>query len=172
MRNESDAKQVESEFTFRAYLTAILGVASILAALIFGLNVLVRTPMQIRGIDIYVMSLILFSCCYLFLGELRTKAIKIVIGQNGMEKSGFLGFGGKVNFRFSEFDGFLTCDIATKNVVHEYLYLMKGDKKRIKVSEAYHANYRELKDQIALKVKNSGHIQFVFWDEVREIFSK
>ncbi len=171
-KREFPKQTVYSEFTLRATSTGILGVVSLIGIFIFGTNVLAKPWSKVHAGDFYVLALLLFSCVYLILGELRTKALKIAIHGNIVEKKAFLGFGRKVTYDLSDFDGFQTCDIATKNVVHEYLYLMKGDRKVVKISQAYHSNYRALKEAIVSGMPNKGHIRFWFWDEVTEVFSK
>ncbi len=53
---------------------------------------------------------------------------------------------------------------------YEYLYLIKGIKKMVKISTFYHQNYLEMKQYLATKVKYLGDIPFSMSDEFREIF--
>ncbi|MFC5683828.1 hypothetical protein ACYE2N_01675 [Flavobacterium sp. MAHUQ-51] len=123
---------------------------------------------QIRWIDIYMAILFFFTWIWLVFGELRTKIIQVTIQNNQIEKTNYLGLNRK--FIFKDFDGYQTSILTSKGQNYEYLYFVKDDVKIIKISEAYHKNYSDLKDIISAKLKDLGEIQFSYIDELKEIF--
>ncbi len=103
-------------------------------------------------------------------GELRTKMIKIVIERDLISVRGFGGLLRKSEYSLSDFDEFRTTKIFSDGNINEYLYLIKRNRKIIKLSQAYHKNYAELKAAIQLQVEDLGYEQFNFMDEIKEIF--
>lgn len=112
--------------------------------------------------------LLLFTWIWLVFGELRTKVIEVTIDNNTIEKRNYLGLNQKYNFK--DFDGFQTSILTSKGETFECLYLVKDSQKIIKISEAYHKNYDELKNLIGVKSKELGEIKFSYIDELKEIF--
>lgn len=97
--------------------------------------------------------------------------LKVEIDGDVISVRKFGGLGEKRDFLFSEFDGFKTSlqlYIGRGNL--EYLYILNGKRKTIKISEAYHSNYRDLKVAIGLKIPNLGNEDFSLGDEFKEIF--
>jgi len=114
---------------------------------------------------IYFMSMLVF-------GELRTKAVKIYIGNSSIAKKSFLGLGLETTYNFSDLSGYKTSKLSSKNGTYEVLYVMSGDKKVIKLSEFYHSNYKELKADLMRKnLKSLGVEYWSFIRETKEIFT-
>jgi hypothetical protein len=108
---------------------------------------------------------------WLFWGEFRTKMIKVSIDGDTISVRKFGGLSRKKEYLISEFDGFtISKQFYGARGILEYLYLMQGKRKVVKISEAYHKNYKELKAAIKLKAKDLGHENFSFMDELKEIF--
>src|SRR5580698_10162118 len=55
-----------------------------------------------------VITILLFTLAWLVFGELRTKAISVLLDNNSIMTSSFFGLGFKRQFALSEFDGFTT----------------------------------------------------------------
>lgn len=159
---------LKSKFKFRALLIPVLIVAiTSISAYIITEN----WPIQIEGlrwVEIYMTVLFLFTWVWLVFGELRTKIIEVTIENNTIEKRNYLGLNQKYNFK--DFDGFQISIITSKGESFEYLYLVKDSQKIIKISEAYHKNYTELKNRIEAKSKELGEIKFSYIDELKDIF--
>jgi hypothetical protein len=107
---------------------------------------------------------------WLVFGELRTKAISVTLDNDLITTSNFLGLGGKRIFDLTEFDGFTTSLLPSKGGTYEYLYLIKDNKKVIKLSEFYHKNYFELKHVLSKRVKFMGNKPFNMLTELKEIY--
>jgi hypothetical protein len=162
---------MKSKFSFAGYLPVILGFA--LAVLMAGFIVLVvnkmMSPPDLRSLPLIL--ILSFTLVWLFWGEFRTKMIKIAINGDIISVNRFGGLGKTRTYLLSEFDGFKTSrqSYGARGIL-EYLYLMNGGQKTIKLSEAYHKNYQDLKAAIQPKVKDLGYEQFSFLDELKEIF--
>jgi len=123
---------------------------------------------DIRWFDVYMSILFFFTWTWLVFGELRTQIIELTIQNNQVTKKNLLGL--KREFKIKEFEGYQTSLISSRSGRFEYLYFIKDDKKIIKISEAYHKNYSELKKTISTELKDLGDIQFSYIDEFKEIF--
>jgi hypothetical protein len=159
---------MESRFSFNAFIIPIITIALLSISICIIKN---NWPIEIeklRAIDIFMTPLFAFTLAFLVLGEARQKIIKISIDSNSISKINLFGLK-KYNFR--DFDGFQTSFISSKNGTYEYLYLVRNNKKVIKISEQYHKNYFEIKSIITEKSKFLGEIKFSYWDELKEIFS-
>jgi hypothetical protein len=127
------------------------------------------------------MNPFVFGILYVFLiliwigqvfGELRTKAIYINIECNSILVKGYLGLGASQIFFFDVIDGYKTSIITLRSNSYEYLYLMVGNKKVVKLSEYYHKNYAELKQMIIDQdFKSLGFENHSSINEIKEIFS-
>ncbi len=82
----------------------------------------------------------------------------------------YLGFGKSVVTNFEEVDGFTICMVPSKYDDYEYLYIIKDNRKIIKVSQFYHRNYEDVKKAISKKVKFIGKERFSYRQELKEIF--
>jgi hypothetical protein len=159
---------LKSKFKLRAILIPILIIALTTISIYIIIENLPMKIEQIRWIDLYMSVLFLFTWIWLVFGELRTQIIEVTIQNNQVEKKNYLGFKQKYDFR--DFNGFQTSIISSKSGRFEYLYFIKDDRKIIKISEAYHKNYFDLKEKISVHLKDLGEIQFSYIDEFKEIF--
>jgi hypothetical protein len=159
---------LKSKFKLRAFIIPILIIAlTSVSILILAENLPIKVE-QIRWIDVYMSVLFLCTWIYLVFGVLRTQIIEITIQDNYVEKKNYLGFNKMYDFQY--FDGFKTSILSSKGGSFEYLYFVKDNKKTIKISEAYHKNYSDLKDIISTNLKDLGKIQFSYIDEFKEVF--
>lgn len=118
---------------------------------------------------VYYIPEVILVCIMIF-GELRRRAIKVIIDSETITVKRYMGWGKEQLYFLNQFDGFYTTNLQSENGGYEYLYLMKDDKKIIKLSEFYHANFQEMKSAISDKVKNFGPLKYNFWREVKEFF--
>ncbi len=112
--------------------------------------------------------LFLYTLIFLVFGELRNKIIKISLHNNEIEKKNYLGLKRKYNYK--DFDGYQTSILTSKGQNYEYLYFIKDNKKEIKLSEFYHKNYFDLKNEISIHLKFLGEVKSSLIDETKEIF--
>jgi len=128
-------------------------------------------PLDKLSFIVYLcLGLFLFILIWVFFGELRTKAIVVIIEGNSIKVSSFFGLGFSKKYYFNQLTGFKTSVLITKTTSYEYLYLMVNNKKVIKISEFYHSNYSEMKNYIIAKVHDLGYENFNLLREVKEIF--
>jgi hypothetical protein len=119
----------------------------------------------------FAILLFVFALLWLVLGELRTKEIKVTIDGDKIKVRNFLGAGVTKFYRFDEVDGFKTSILPSRQGDYEYLYLIKNNRKIVKLSQFYHRNYKELKQIIAAKTTDMGFEEFSYSKEFREIFT-
>ena len=108
------------------------------------------------GVVFFIAPFFAFVLLWLIAGELRTKAIKVIINGEEISVKNFAGIGTARSFSFSEFDGYKISILTSRQGEYEYLYLIKNNKKAVKLSQYYHRNYKELKQHIATKTKDLG----------------
>lgn len=119
-----------------------------------------------------------FLLCFMVLvwvvivfGELRTKALVVHLENNFVTVRGYLGLGPSRRYGFKDFDGYATSILSSKYEDFEFLYLMKNNKKLVKISAFYHRNYPELKTFLMEQLPYLGDIPYSASDEFKEVFS-
>ena len=157
---------IKSKFKLRALLIPFLIIATIATSIVVLKENLPTETQNIRWIDIYMSVMFLFTFVWLVFGELRTKLIIVTIKGNQVEKRNFIGL---KQYNFKDFDGFQTSILTSKGEDFEYLYFIKNGEKIIKISDAYHKNYSELKNVISSQLKDLGKIKFSYLDELKEV---
>ena len=113
---------------------------------------------------------LIFVWIWIVFGELRTRAVVVVIEKKTITSTNFLGLGTKKEFDFSEFDGFITVMLSSESGDYEHLYIFKSNKRIISLSEYYHSNYTELKRAIREKVRFNGDKPTSIMSEIKNIF--
>ncbi|MGZ3763393.1 MAG: hypothetical protein ACXVB0_00745 [Mucilaginibacter sp.] len=113
---------------------------------------------------------VVFVCIWAVFGEMRNKVIAIEIGFNTIIVKRYLGLGPSKIFYFDQIDGYKTSVLMSSAALYEYLYLMAGDKKIVRLSEYYHKNYAELKQLLSENFKNLGVEEYSSSRELKEIF--
>ncbi len=127
----------------------------------------------IPPISVFVfIALISFIWIWLIFGELRKKTIVVKIDSNSITIKHFMGLGHSCQIMFSEFNGFATTTHHTRVAKYEYLYLVNKNKKEIIISEFYHQNYLELKNEISKKIKFLGNRPVSIISEIKGIFQE
>lgn len=123
-------------------------------------------------IFLYIIPLIVIVPTWIWsvIGELRTKVVSVAINMYAIKTKSFLGFGAAKEFLLKDIDGFTTSILTSNTGEYEYLYLMTGDKKIVKISGFYHKNYLEMKQFLATKLPFLGDKPFDLWAETKEIF--
>jgi len=160
---------IETRFKFHIYILPIL-VFTIPVALYNSLQEGGFSPNLPLFMILFISSLMIFSFVFLLFGELRTKAIYMKIENDKIIVKPYLGLGLKKEFKIDHFDGYTISDLYSFGGIHEYLYLIKNDKKIIKISEFHHSNYMETKKIIHTKFDFVGRTKFKILDELIEIF--
>jgi hypothetical protein len=106
-------------------------------------------------------------------GEWRTKIISLETGFDHFVVRRYFGLGKPNTYYFTDVEGYKTSILPAKGAEYEYLYLVSGGKKVAKLSQFYHKNYLELKDNIvSLKIKYLGYEPYKSGREIKEIFVK
>jgi len=163
---------ISSKFTILASLIAVFCLVTTALNIFFLVNNEVmysyNTPIIFK---VFFSLFFLYFFSFLFFGDLRSKFVKINLNQGTIEKKGFGGLGYKHTFLFNEIDGYETSYISSRSGSYEYFYLIKNNKKVIKISEFYHANYKDLKRDIIKKgIKNLGFENWSLLMEMKEMF--
>lgn len=112
----------------------------------------------------------IFLVTCVLIGEIRTKAIVLKIEGSAFTYSRFFGLTLGKTVRFHEIDGFKTSILSSKSGNYEYLYLIQNGKKIAKISQFYHRNYWELKNNISKQSKYLGFEKFNYFRELKDIF--
>jgi len=163
---------MKSKFRYTAYLTAVgctLG-AFLLIGFFFEYAVKPTTPILLFFI---MCAFFVFVFIVFLFGEFRAKIISVEITSDRVCVKRYLGLGGVNVYPIGEITGFNTSDLPSKVKTYEYLYLMVDNRKIAKLSEYYHANYKDLKESIvANNIKNLGFKPFSNREELKDIFSK
>jgi hypothetical protein len=162
---------IKSKFRLWAFLPPVL---VLMVSFLLGLIVAVSFQPKVdisSFVAFFVVLLFVFILLWLVLGELRTKEIKVTIDGDQIKVRNFLGAGMTKFYRFNEVDGFKTSILEARQGDYEYLYLIKNNRKVVKLSEFYHRNYKELKQVITAKTTDQGFEKFSYRREFREIFT-
>jgi hypothetical protein len=161
---------MKSRFKYGAYILGFLALA-FSAILCLALSVYIWIDLPI-GFFIVVNLFCIFVWIWLVYGELRTKVISVDIGYDNFQVRSYFGLGPAKTFYFADTDGYIIAILPASGTSYEYLYVIVGGKKVIKLSEFYHKNYAELKNGIAAaKIKYLGVEDFSYAREIKEIFS-
>ncbi len=135
--------------------------------IIFSFDQTKKTP-PLHGFPLIILLLIIII--WLFFGEFRTKTIKVIIKEDYLLIKKFGGFYLSNKYYYRDLDGFKLSFIIPNAGVNEYLYILKDGKKVGKLSDFYHKNYIEIKEEIKTKLTDLGLEQFSYIDEIKEIF--
>lgn len=159
---------MKSKFKLRTLLIPFLIVMFTFISIFILITSLPIKIEELRWIDIYMTLLFLFTWIWLVFGEFRTKVIEVSLNNTEIEKKNYLGLRQKYNYK--DFDGYQTSILTSKGQSFEYLYLIKNNQKIVKISEYYHKNYYDLKNEISIHLKDLGEIKLSYFDELKEIF--
>lgn len=159
---------MKSKFKLRTLLIPFLIVMFTFISIFILIKSLPIKIEDLRWIDIYMALLVVFTWIWLVFGEFRTKVIEVSLNNTEIEKKNYLGL--KQKYKYKDFDGYQTSILTSKGQSFEYLYLIKNNQKIVKISEYYHKNYYDLKNEISIHLKNLGEIKLSYFDELKEIF--
>ena len=140
--------------------------------MLFTLLVVILFFLKDLSILVFVLLLLVFAVfiTWIVWGELRLKGISVSMDNGTITCRGFLGYGSPHKFLFTEFSGYRIASLPNEYEEFEYLYLMIGEKKVIRISEFYHQNYAELKKHIIARAKFIGREPYHFIREIKEMF--
>jgi hypothetical protein len=157
---------MKSKFKYGAYILAVLVILFTLAEC-FVLSFFFMDDIPI-GLTIVVNLFVIFAWVWLVFGELRTKVIYVEIGYDNFIVKGYFGLGTSKTYYFNDTEGYKISILPAEGAVYEYLYVISGGKKVIKLSQFYHKNYEELKTGISdAKIKDLGFEDFSYLRELK-----
>lgn len=150
-----------------APIVVILAVVAIVIIVTYVINENREAPLIVM-MAFYVPAL--FLAGLIIFGELRKRAIQVMIDNETITVKRYLGWGKEELHFLNSFDGYYVTDLRSRYGSYEYLYLVKDGKKVIKLSGFYHKNYLELKAALARRVKYNGYLPYNFFREMKEFF--
>lgn len=156
--------------SFRLWFFLVIILTIIWTGCLYSVCMMVFGRSNVDLFEMLMLCFFVFVWLWLFFGELRTKAILVTLESETISKRSFLGLGPEKKYSLHEFEGFSTCSIPAKGGEYEYLYLIKNGKKVIKLSEFYHSNYDQIKEEIRQRLKSLGTVKFSYISEFKEIF--
>jgi hypothetical protein len=161
---------MRSKFKYTAYLVGLLAIVfSFLLIGVFSRNAL--NPNMPLGFFLIACMFFLFVWIWIFFGEVRTKAIAVNLEYDSLTVKRYLGLGIPKVYNLDKITGFKVSILSSRSGSYEYLYLIVGDRKIVKLSEFYHSNYKGLKSYIiAMEIKNLGFERFSNRQELKDIF--
>jgi hypothetical protein len=128
----------------------------------FGFN----KPFHFLSFPFVILNPIVLSLVF---REINEKAYKITIDGDTITRIRNFGFGLKKVYKIDDFTGFFSYSIVSEKNAAEYLYLVIGDKKVIKLSTFYNKNYSELiASFIQHQIKNLGTERWGIWKHLNE----
>lgn len=160
---------IKSKFSLWTFLPIGL-LLLVTGSLAFVIQSLFYTPNTPSFRIIVFIMFFAFTWVWLVFGELRTKIVKVEVEGNQISVANYFGIGSKKVFSFSQFEGLQTAILPSRYYTYEYLYLIKDNKKAIKLSQFYHSNYAELKSALTDKVRDLGQQRYSLIQDIQEIF--
>ncbi|MFB9845234.1 hypothetical protein [Mucilaginibacter ginsenosidivorans] len=161
---------MKSKFRFWAYLLGLLMIvfSVMLVGVLSGSALNKNIPF---GFFLIACLFFLFVWIWMFFGELRTKAISFNVEHRSFIVKPYLGLGTAKKYDLDDIAGFKTSILSSKSGSYEYLYLLAGGKRIVKLSEFYHSNYIQIKKYlIAINIKNLGMERFSYREELKDTF--
>jgi hypothetical protein len=162
---------MKSEFSYWAYFLAFYALVFTLLLSLCVLGIVIFNNVMPAYFYYIITLAVIFVWIWVVFGELRTKVIRVEIGYDTISAKRYLGWAPPNFFYFDQIDGFKTSILPARGTSYEYLYLMAGNKKVIKLSQFYHRNYLDLKQMIiSEKFKDLGCEDYSSIREMKEIF--
>lgn len=158
-----------SRFSWRAYLLVALTVlfAVYIAFIVYWI---VSPAGKANAAIIFVAALLLFGLWWLVAGEVRRSAVRLRVDGETLFVTPFLGLGRTRCYDLREFGGVTTSVLTTRSGSFEYGYLMKADRREVRISSFYLKNYRALFDAVTTVCPFRGSRPMNFWLELKELF--
>jgi hypothetical protein len=160
-----------SKFSFKSFFP-ILCIPPLIFGLICYINFTLNeteSPPLLNGIPL--VFLLTFAIAWLFFGEFRAKMIKVIIEDDYVIIKKFGGLSTGKKYLYSDIDGFKISILHSTAMDNEYLYLIQRRKKIAKISDFYHKNYYNLKEELKTRLKDLGFDKFSYVEELKEIFT-
>ncbi|NMH27884.1 hypothetical protein [Flavobacterium silvaticum] len=159
---------LESKFTNKIYFLFI-------PLVLFPINTFVliwAATQNPDGLDwlLILMAIGMWLPLFLAYQVIKNQIAQISIGNGHIRRKTF--FANEEDFRIAEFQCFRTIKIRTKHGLFEHLHIIRNGKRIITISESMHANYSQLKQEIAKHLEYGGEIKFSLFKEIREFFRK
>jgi hypothetical protein len=162
---------MKSKFSWKAYIPAFIITVMIAVLLFLGINML--DPVAASEI-LPITPLFLFpvfALVWLIYGECRTKIIRVELNFDNLVIRRYFGLAKPVTYYYTDLGGFTITILPAQNAAYEYLYIKSGDKNVGKLSEFYHKNYSDLKNELKHHLNDLGYADFSYWKEMKEIFA-
>src|SRR5690606_37321414 len=101
-----------------------------------------------------IMFAVILGCwIWIMMGEMRIRAIRVVVEEDHIMVREFLGLHKSRIFYYQDLDGYEIKVLEAEYGSYEYLFIMKKGKRVIRISQYYHSNYKELKFFIQKKLR-------------------
>jgi len=143
-----------------------------ITVLIFLIYIIFNFNQLLNNLDgVYSVTIIITFLVIMTFFELRDKLIKINITDNKVLINKYFGILNPISFKHSEITGYYSSEVNTRYKIYNFIYLMKGNKKIAKISNQYHKNFEELKQEIGNKYRDLGKINSDFFSEIKDILS-
>lgn len=158
-----------SRFSLRAYLLAAV---TLLFAVYIAFLVcwLFSSAGKAHPALILVVLLLLFGLWWLVAGEVRRSAVRLRIEGKTLFVTPFLGLGRTRSYDLREFGGVTTSVLTTRSGSFEYGYLIKADRREVRISSFYLKNYRALFDAVTTVCPFRGSRPMNLLRELKELF--
>ncbi len=156
----------------------IFGVAVFLLILSFGMFLAVFVPYVFLKqntsnesfLYVYFILVLIISLVFVLIIELP-KIRRLKITEDGIRMESPLG-GTSKSYMWQELDGFKTQTQSTKYVDYEILRIIKDGICVQEISSFYIRNFEEVKNGLALHLKDLGYQPFSFINYIKEAFSR
>lgn len=159
---------LQSKFTRRVYFSVVL---FFICTVGLGIPFYTLIGKPDLSLPLAILLFVVFTFTWvLFFAELKRKAVKVVIENDAIAVSKYLGAGTTKAYSWNECEGFKTSGVSSEWNSFEYLFLISDGREVVIISEFYHENYQELKALIKKKAKNLGTRDSSFLIELKTIF--
>lgn len=159
---------IQSKFKPGVIFTLIFSFLLMMALVVF--SIITFWHEGVNGVIAIVAVILVFAFFTVLLvrGELRTKALEVVLDEDRIIVRNYAGLGKEKVYDSKEITGYKTCYLESQDSSFEYLFLISGDKRIVRLSEFYHKNYPEFKKEIKRRYRNLGTQNFNFWRELKD----
>ena len=153
---------MKSKFSYRAYFFVGLIIPTLILPIYLFFNRKEAFGENYNIKFLFVGSLMLITCFWLFVGTLR-RVISLDLSNREITVKNILQSEKKI--RLGDLDGFETTIETSKSGNYEVLFLVKNNKTLVHISEFHLSNYKEIKSEIETKLKNLGFVPFSFFSD-------
>ena len=154
--------KMKSKLSYRAYFFVGLIIPTLILPIYLFFNRKEAFGENYNIKFLFVCSLMLITCFWLFVGTLR-RVISLDLSNREITVKNILQSEKKI--RLGDLDGFETTIETSKSGNYEVLFLVKNNKTLVHISEFHLSNYKEIKSEIETKLKNLGFVPFSFFSD-------